>query len=177
MTYEQKVEAIKKKVPGFSHEQAEATVLAVDAFTGFLYSAIRAGKHRDARDMAQTIEEYLEYAPKYRGTIYRGISVSEKHAREIIDYYKSGYYGEMQGISSWTANLNVAREFADYGAIGIIFQIRESRHGVSIRDISRDGRYEDEVLESSGVWYKLGGSIEEIIIDGKTYTMIPLKEI
>jgi SPP1 gp7 family putative phage head morphogenesis protein len=169
--------AIKEQT-GFDDDKAETTLRAFSGNRadyhgvdntpeGWFYRADRRIRKLDGEkwsNAAQTIDEYIEAAPKFDGTIYRGMSLS----REKIDaFQQGGIFQDNGSLSSWTSSLDVAQMFAEgrteeYGLNPVIIKTASHPHSTPVAHLSLFGSDENEVLVSNmhGNEYKID-SIEK----------------
>ena len=138
-----------------STEEAGHMVYSVQSFSGTGYSRIRnAYQHpeADARSAAamRALDDYIRSAPKYEGTVYRGINVDRATADKIL----SGEPVDQLGPSSWSSDIQTAEDFSDgYKDVRIVFVLPENKSGVSITHLGVYGKGESEVTAPSGVKY------------------------
>jgi hypothetical protein len=169
------------RVQNVSRSVARERVKAVVRFADVDYPEIRAAddgmteyKNADgkiikvskrAQDDAQKINDYIKDAPKYEGTIYRGLSDRGGNLTEFIDQLKSAEGLTIRSVSSFSSNFKVAEQFAGRrGERNAIIAVKSNRSGSSIRNIAvMPG--EDEVLIPKGTRYRYIG---ERIKDGIT---------
>lgn len=122
---------------------------AITSWTNSGYKGVRDyyKTHNDVNgkfeELSKTINEFITLSPKYTGTIYRGI------ASNNIRHYTVGKEINMNGISSWSTDMNVAEMFAKQKEYGhkTIFSLKKSKCAADINYISSK-KYEKEVILS-----------------------------
>lgn len=136
-------------------ENAERMLESVHDFTGSRSTPIRIAYNNpnaDARDVAslKALDDYINSAPKWKGKLYRGISVSKEQAEDIL----SGDFVDMLGPSSWSSERSVAERFSNgYKDVRIVFILDDNKSGTSIGHIGSFDGIESEVTAPSGVKY------------------------
>lgn len=164
---------------GFDSARAEQAIDDITSWVGSACGKIRS-KDGDYAKVADRIEEFIEASPKYKGSIYRGISLEAEKVNPILDDLFNGKAITQEGISSWSTGKDWAEEFAAMTSrdktapIRVVFQIDDNKSGVSIKHIADIDN--DEVIQSSKARYLLDGNIERIKEDGLEYYLIRLKE-
>lgn len=138
-----------------SQRQAEAIYYGVHEYAGGKSSFVRGAYENPnaspkAREMMQNVDTYIHAAPKYQGTVHRGINVSS----EVADIITSQETVDMLGPSSWSSDKEVAERFSHgYKDVRIVFTLPENHSGASITHIACFD--EREVLAPSGVKYHI----------------------
>lgn len=102
-------------------------------------------------DKAKTIDAYIERSPKYKGSIYRGLSLDDD---TISSFTVGGTIKENGNLSSWTSDRSVASMFAEgrseeLGKKPVIFRTKDPKHGTPASHLSIFGSEESEVLVSN----------------------------
>lgn len=102
-------------------------------------------------DKANTIDAYIERSPKYKGSIYRGMSLDDE---TISGFTVGGTFKENGNLSSWTSDRSVASMFAEgrseeLGTKPVIFRTKDPKHGTPASHLSIFGSEESEVLVSN----------------------------
>lgn len=102
-------------------------------------------------DKAKTIDAYIERSPKYKGSIYRGLSLDDE---TISSFTVGGTFKENGNLSSWTSDRSVASMFAEgrseeLGKKPVIFRTKDPKHGTPASHLSIFGSEESEVLVSN----------------------------
>jgi SPP1 gp7 family putative phage head morphogenesis protein len=102
-------------------------------------------------DKAKTIDAYIERSPKYKGSIYRGLSLDDD---TISSFAVGGTFKENGNLSSWTSDRSVASMFAEgrseeLGKKPVIFRTKDPKHGTPASHLSIFGSEESEVLVSN----------------------------
>lgn len=155
----QSVSPIIAKELGVSKEEAEVFEKAIRDYSRYFadflskpgstlsnYLSIRKGK--DTRE-SRVIDEYIEKAPKWNGNgaVYRGVIFD----KEIADGFAVGDMIDMDGVSSWSSNKEVADGFAEVNLPGkarVVVMMDKADHATSIMHISTIPG-EEEILMSS----------------------------
>ncbi len=112
---------------------------------------------------ADEIESFLQAAPKYRGTVQRGMNMPKKALDDMLASYKAG--GESFAMESWTSG-KVLNDFT-VGADQHVILRAENKRGVDIAQYSEFAN-EQEVLMPTGSRYSLKGVQKEEISPGLT---------
>jgi hypothetical protein len=167
---ENQLNAVKKNA-NLSDSQAKASIEAISDYSAIYgstgYTAIRnvqrgIFKDDDGDPLSQSvisringrindINAYIENAPTYKGTVYRGMSFDSKADRDsFIQSIANGY--SLEAMSSFSSSKSVTKEFSQ-GA-GIIFAVQNNRSGVSIKGMSKVPA-ENEVLVPKGARYNI----------------------
>ena len=121
------------------------------------YSDIRGAygnPNADPRDKAALIalDNYVRGAPKWEGTVFRGINVSHRTAKQVL----SGKTIDMLGPSSWSSDKSIAERFSNgKESVSMIFVLAENKSGASITHLGYYDGAESEVLAPSGVQYNV----------------------
>ena len=102
-------------------------------------------------DKAKTIDAYIERSPKYKGSVYRGLSLDDD---TISGFTVGGTFKENGNLSSWTSDRSVASMFAEgrseeLGKKPVIFRTKDPKHGTPASHLSIFGIEESEVLVSN----------------------------
>lgn len=122
-----------------SDEVVEALAAFVDSDQHEIRQALRGNGNRYYLAKARAIEEFIEVAPNYQGTTYRGIGMSEDEFSKL----KVGIAYGRKGSTSWTTKADVARYFdhnPDGNEVKVVLRCQKQR-AVSIRFIAK---YTDE---------------------------------
>ena len=112
---------------------------------------------------ANEIESFLKAAPKYEGTVQRGMNMPKKALDDMLANYKAG--GESFAMESWTSG-KVLNDFT-VGADQHVILRAQNKRGVDIAQYSEFGN-EKEVLMPTGSRYSLKGVQKEEISPGLT---------
>ena len=150
---------------------------AVLDFTGGQFSLIRKASLQNSENSsnillkraatsAKFMDDFLSSAPKYKGGLARGISVTEDVAKQILANDRV----DMLGPASWTKDISTAKGFATLrdGPVKIIFRLADNKSGVDISGLSAI-EAESEVLSPAGIKY-IKKNVEETMMNGfKTY--------
>lgn len=141
-----------------SRERAAEMLSAVQYYSGNNgYSPIRRAYNNpnaDSKDISSlhALDDYINSAPKWKGQIFRGISVTKSEASEII----SGSSIDMRGPASWSSEQGVAERFSNgYKDVRIVFVLDDNKSGASIAHIGTYDGAESEVTSPSGVVYRI----------------------
>ena len=186
-TNEEKIDFISKSI-GVSREQAEEYEASIAQYGGFSFGKIRQASYFGGEQfdeevysgklvisfnkIAQNIEEFIEKSPKWNGEIYRGINLPH----DTVKAFKNGDIIDMQGVSSWTSNFEIAESYSHKSNKikqnqRVIFHSNGTKQGTSIKHLAHYD-FEDEVLVSTKARWQID-RIEEI--DGATHMF--LKEL
>ena len=162
-TDEQKIKFVQEST-GVSYEEAELQYGSVARYGGMDYTQIRRAGYQGGSfaeektfigtkdvtfgQMADYIEDFIDNSPKWEGEIYRGINLP-KHELEQL---KVGGVIDMQGVSSWTSNFEIAETYSfknvkRTGNQKIIFHSDGTKQGTSIKHLAHYD-FEDEILVS-----------------------------
>ena len=123
---------------------------SVRSFTGNSSGAIRHAEMTGEKSKdVDNINKFLDKAPKYKGTIYRGLKFgSEAEQQEFIASLKAGK-PSLRAMSSFSSSFAIAKEFSTdrWGDIvpGVIVRVQKNKSGSSLNQISGWDR-EKEVL-------------------------------
>ena len=112
---------------------------------------------------ANEIESFLKAAPKYEGTVQRGMNMPKKALDDMLANYKAG--GESFAMESWTSG-KALNDFT-VGADQHVILRAQNKRGVDIAKYSEFGN-EKEVLMPTGSRYSLKGVQKEEISPGLT---------
>jgi SPP1 gp7 family putative phage head morphogenesis protein len=112
---------------------------------------------------ANEIESFLKAAPKYEGTVQRGMNMPKKALDDMLANYKAG--GESFAMESWTSG-KVLNDFT-VGADQHVILRAKNKRGVDIAQYSEFAN-EQEVLMPTGSRYSLKGVQKEEISPGLT---------
>lgn len=158
-SYGSKVDQIIQDT-GASPARAQEYKKALEDWSGSAYKSVRSyqqGKPSgtDAKNLANTIEEYIDKAPKWQGgETYRGISdVSDSVYKALTT---KGATVDMRGTASWSKKESVAKSFAKSGGNDIVFVCKTQKRGTDIERYSVFGSGEAEVLVSKSATYSVG---------------------
>lgn len=113
---------------------------------------------------AERIERYVEKAPAYDGKIFRGLNFSDRDGFEdFISGAENGRtFGMTKGLSSWSSEESVAKDFAESGGnFGVVIECLQNRTGTPIAHLSQYFNDEQEVIASGKAkWIVLGKEME-----------------
>ena len=167
---------------GFDEDRARIALKDLESWTGTGYTRIRR-KEGEYLAVALRIEEYIEAAPKYKGTVWRGIGVDREVADGILSALERGEDIDQLGIASWATEKEWGIEFASMNTermengVKIIFRLEENKSGVSIKHlaVSADN---DEVIAPERARYVLSGGIikKSDPYDGEYY-LVEVREL
>ena len=124
-----------------SKEKAKQYIEEIDKFG--------IGSWKDLRD-SSIIKEYIQKSPSYKGTIYRGINVTEQVYSTIVN---SGTVS-MDGITSWAGDRLSAEQFTQGEGKRIMFVMKDAKNSAGISHIA-PLTTESEVLVYSKSKYKI----------------------
>lgn len=150
---------------GIDKETANRYVSAIDAYADERYSDIRAyqrgekvNDQQEIAGIAEDIEEYIKKAPRWNGgETYRGMGLSD----DDLSKYTLGSVHDMGGVSSWSSEEEIARQFGDeykkkFGN-SVILHSKTQKKGTAIRHLSKypGESGENEVIASNESQYKV----------------------
>lgn len=120
---------------------------AIEDYTGSAYKKMRKGQMPKE---VKLIDEVVYKSPKYEGTVYRGINVSESYLADLKSTIGGTINMGKHGPSSWSSNKGIAENFASQGDhnVKLVFKM-ENKRGASITNVSTFGSSEGEVLHKS----------------------------
>ena len=133
------------------------------------------------RGQMESLDDYVHNAPKYEGTVGRGINVTKDVADNLITTEKPL---EMYGPSSWSSDEYVAQNFArdctnaaypNEERTNVVFVLDENKSGASVTHLSEYGLKESEVLAPSDARY-IRDSYEYVKINHIDYLYIYVHE-
>ena len=104
------------------------------------------------KKQADDIEAFLNQAPKYKGTVQRGLNMPQKDLEDMLAGYKAG--NESLAMESWTSGKS-SGDFTVGGDQHVILRATNKR-GVDIAQYSEYAN-EQEVLMPTGSRYRLKG--------------------
>lgn len=147
------IEAIKA-LDALCGTSAEYRGIGDNVPTGWFSGAdtqIRLAKDGEFFEKAKTIDAYIERSPKYKGSIYRGLSLDDD---TVSGFTVGGTFKENGNLSSWTSDRSVASMFAEgrseeLGKKPVIFRTKDPKHGTPASHLSIFGSEESEVLVSN----------------------------
>ena len=161
-----------------SYATAEQMLDGLQYYSGSGYSEIRYAYNNPSAPpeltrQLQLIDEYISGAPKWEGTIYRGINVSASTAQGILS---SGNI-DMLGPSSWSSEESVAQRFA-YGGedVNMVFVLNDNVSGASITHVATYNGGESEVLAPSTARYAVD-NVREVEQNGYRFMYVDVHEI
>ena len=175
-TDEQKRKFIQEST-GVSYEEAELQYGSIARYGGMDYTRIRRAGYQGGSfaeettfigtkdvtygQMADYIEDFIDNSPKWESEIYRGINLP-KHELEQL---KVGGVINMQGVSSWTSNFEIAESYSfknikKTGNQKIILHSSGTKQGTSIKHLAHYD-FEDEILVSRKAKWSIS-NIEKI---------------
>lgn len=141
-----------------------------------LQSANYSKNKEEYNEMLNDLDDFIYRSPKYEGSIYRCISVSNEIANNIIKNLKQGKIMDMEGPSSWSAEEGICKRFAkeaeqsESPIINIIFRLKNNKSGTPVGEYSIFPN-ELEVLSPSTSRYKLSGGIKTEKQEYKNYSL------
>lgn len=177
------VEAVKNDVVNgsgnkISSEEAEKLLSGVRNFSGEKSYLIRSAYKNPCaaqcdKDSLYALDCYLQQAPKWNGTVFRGINVSRSTANSILAQESI----DMLGPSSWSSEQTVAERFAATGtdSVNIVFVLENNQSGASIAHLATYNGAEREVTAPSGTLYQIERT-ENISSDGHDYCYVYVNE-
>jgi len=125
---------------------------------------------------SKILNDFIEKSPKYSGTIYRGIAVSENVASKILGDESIS----MLGPASWSKDRDISEAFASSSlnstnTVQIMFKLISNKSGVDITNMS-EVPYEQEVISPQSAKY-IKKSITELKKFGHKYYEVLVEEI
>lgn len=169
-----------KRGSGQNIDRVTASVMldSLHNYSGDGYSEIRYAYNNpnapsSLMNQLNNVDEYIRNAPKWEGTVFRGINVSRSIAQNIL----SNNTVDMLGPSSWSSEKDIAQRFS-YGpdSVSMIFVLNDNISGASITHLARYNGSEAEVLAPSGVQYAID-SVREVTQDGRTFIYVDVHEM
>ena len=175
-TDEQKRKFIQEST-GVSYEEAELQYGSIAKYGGMDYTRIRRAGYQGGSfaeettfigtkdvtygQMADYIEDFIDNSPKWEGEIYRGINLPKYELEQL----KVGGVIDMQGVSSWTSNFDIAETYSfknikKTGNQKIILHSSGTKQGTSIKHLAHYD-FEDEILVSRKAKWSIS-NIEKI---------------
>ena len=125
---------------------------AIRKYTGIYYGSIKSNKMKEEHD---AIETFITKSKKHEGDIFRGIEVEESIINNLKEAKEKGNKISMQGISSWTKDKEIAKDYAvRKGNKGVVFVVKGSKQSVDVEDLS-EHKYEKETIVSEKQKYKI----------------------
>lgn len=139
----------------------------IESYTGALYSSIRAAQMyrvtgiieqdisdiiNELLDIGDKLDDFIDKAPKYYGTVYRGIYLNDGQINDMIGYISENKKISMKGTSSWTTDKDFAKDYK--GSTNCIFVSKGQQYGTSICGYSMV-QHEREILMSSKAEWKI----------------------
>lgn len=126
------------------------------------------GEARSYSKMAERLEDFVQRAPKYDGTLRRGVALDRpEEVRDLIERYSKGEKGK--ALESWTSSKGVSDRFAwgnaDVRSQRVSILVEDNRVGAPINAISGFND-EYEVLVPSGVRYEVL-EVQEKFVKGR----------
>ena len=142
--------------------QAEANGVKLTAFerSQIQQYSTSAGQKKNL----QALTEYVDNANKYEGRVYRGMNMSTEDFNTVLKSLESG--NVTNSLESWTKSSDI-KTFTIGGKNQVIMSV-DNKRGVDISAYSPWGDTEQEVLQPSGVRYKVKNVVREEIDDGFT---------
>ena len=158
-----------KELTGYDDEEAQVTLEAFcgDSYefdlsmrykgeykSGWFYGEdnnIRNKSTSEAEFKAIVIDEYIQSAPRFEGTLYRGLALDE----ELVNSFeKGGTFTEKGVLSSWTETDNVANNFAktrakEFAKRPVIIECSNIEDCTPVGHLSIFGIEENEVIVSN----------------------------
>lgn len=112
----------------------------------------------------QALTEYVGNANKYDGRVYRGMNMSTEDFNTVLKSLEAG--NATNSLESWTKSSDI-KTFTIGGKNQVIMSV-DNKRGVDISAYSPWGDTEQEVLQPSGVRYKVKNVVREEIDEGFT---------
>lgn len=165
-------------------EQAEKYYESVQVFSGQDmtggnddYRGIRGAYNNplassEEKERLRNLDEYINSAPKWEGTVYRGINVDQKTAGSIL----ANSEVDMLGPASWSSDFDTAERFSRGSKpVRMVFLLPENKSGASITHIASYDGMESEVTSPSGIKYAIDNH-QRVFKDGREYLYVYLRE-
>jgi hypothetical protein len=160
-----------------SVKNAEEQISALSRYSQNNFSEIRKAQYSNDITSphfqdAILIEDFISKSPKWRGgELYRGVGIPIN----VFETYQVGGTVDMKGVSSWSSDEKVGKEFADQnvkaGEVKVIFKSPPAKNGTSITHLSYYGKEESEVLVSNQTKWRISN-----ISDKDDYIIVELEE-
>lgn len=160
-----------------SRETAEKMLDSLHDYSGPYYSEIRYAYNNPSapqslQDAMNYVDAYINSAPKWSGTVFRGINVSRSVAENILNSETI----DMLGPSSWSTSETIAQHFSDGdNPVRMVFMLSDNQSGASITHLATYNGSEEEVLAPSSVQY-IADSVNEVSINGREYIYVYVHE-
>ena len=124
---------------------------------------------------ARSVEDFITRAPKYEGTVYRGVGFRKAEDAERWFDQLSG--GEKSiALESWSVNDKMAASFARGGDVEVVMTVKENRYGVPI--MSRSAfKPEEEVVMPRGVRYRVANAVKKELDNGRVLYEVELEQL
>jgi hypothetical protein len=181
----QVVKSYDERFEEFAASLTRSEKTAISAWTGSDYMSIRALQLRALEKFKSRVEQWSERqlekvrawtknletmakkAPKYTGTLYRGLAdLDEETFRKLVE----AEIWEMRAFSSTAKNARSALGFtgASRDTRGIILKIKSKEQGIDIERWSAFGARESEVLMEKGEKFRITRvrTVRQVIEDG-----------
>ncbi len=163
------------KLTGMNGIEIEKTLNAIQKFTRAGFGKIRKAEREGQRDdQIELLNKFMRKMPKYKGEIYRVMSLSEASIQCFIEQLKNHNLSyTLEAMSSFTSDLKVAENYSG-SCYPVILRVKKNQSGVSIQDFS--AMYSEcEVLVPKGTHY-IVINLPEKIESGKI-NYIDLQEV
>lgn len=155
---------------GYSEKEATDFHNSLLQYFGGDYEAILLGE----TESAQIIKTGIAKMPAYDGSIYRGMTFSNKDIKQFADLRKGDILPRKGIIESWTSNERAAISFGgarEYERSTVILECIDNQTGVGVQHISKYGNREAEVLSSADY------EVIEVVIENKYEYLSKHKEL
>ena len=176
LNYNDKTIAAVAERLGVTENKAKKTVKSINTFTGGGYQEFRRKDKLDKPDSdVKRINEFLNAAPKFQGSTYRGLRIKNS---ELTTFLESSARGiKLDAMSSFSSDQTQAKMFASTGGdvtqTGVLLKVKSNRSGVSIRSFSKFPD-EKEVLTPKGTKYR---AVKKSFSKAKNMYILELEEI
>ena len=180
-----------KDIQAYSGFDKDKTERVYDALCGVngencyfngLDTEIRAMSNSETAAKAKEIQDYINASPKYDGTIYRGMSMSDE---QLAILQVGGVFNEEKyAVSSWSSKEMVGQRYAsssfnENGGNRVVFEYDNPSQGTPVQHLSVFETESEVLVNNKGVNYEIV-SIEKYY-KGKNnereFTRIKLKEV
>ena len=128
-------------------------------------------------EQTKALNDFIDKAPKYNGSIHRGLYLNNESLDAFLDSIKDGMV--LKHTSSFSSSESVAKEFAvkdsKNGAVGVVLTVKKNSSGVSVKPFSFFPE-EDEVIAPTGTKYKVSKITQQTQQGKNSYYEVELVE-
>ena len=124
---------------------------------------------------ARSVEDFITRAPKYEGTVYRGVGF--RKAEDAERWFAQLHGGEKTiALESWSVNEKMAGSFARGREVEVVMTVKENRYGAPI--MSRSAfKPEEEVVMPRGVRYRVANTVKKELDHGRVLYEVELEQL